>query len=168
MVLTILGFELGFMGGMSPNLKKGHWSLYVPKWLMTKVTYLAGSDAYKVAWLGSAPKMCFVMAPAMSFLFFPDGLSPGRGLMVEIDVEQLWNRIWWSAIWDVIQLTSWSMQPPLHTIFTAGFFIGLVVDNTGSCIGRGMGAAVWNLPPLARCFTWAAGALFCIEVVSRS
>ena len=52
-----------------------------------EVTYLAGSDAYDMAWSGSSPDICFAMADATSFLFFPDGLSPGGSQAVKADAE---------------------------------------------------------------------------------
>ena len=62
---------------------------YAPNQLITEVTYLNGSEAYKEEWSGLVVNICLVMAAETSFLLFPDGLSPGGGLDAEVDVTQL-------------------------------------------------------------------------------
>lgn len=128
-----------------------------------EVTYLAGSAVYELEWSGSSSKICFAIMAETSFLFFPDGLSPGVSL-TNVDDEQSWNNILRSATCDVIHATSLSVCLASHVIFVAGSFLvdagAGVGAKAGAEGGVGPGAV---LLPLPYCFfrgipsTWVAG-----------
>ena len=89
------------------------------------------------------------MTAETSFLFFPDGLSPGAGL-IDVDDERSWNNTWRSATRDVIHATSLSVRLPSHVIFAVSAF--LVGAGAGMEVEAGVGPGAVLLPLPRRFF----------------